>query len=109
MRPHISRAPGGSAGSFITAYWDILNNKGYIDVGWNISSGDASNANADQILSNIIDQTENKQFLWSHAILLMHDGKGHTETVKALPHIIKYYKEHGFDFRVINSKTPPAW
>ena len=109
LRPHISRAPGGSAGSFTNAYWDILKNQGYIDVGWNISSGDASNANADQILDNIIDQTENNSFLWSHAILLMHDGKGHTETIKALPHIINLYKSLGFDFHVINSKTPPAW
>lgn len=109
VRPHISRAPGGSAGSFTSAYWDILKNQGYIEVGWNISSGDASNAKADQILNKIIHQTENNKFLWSHAILLMHDGKGHTETVKALPHIIKFYKEHGFDFHVINSKTPPAW
>lgn len=109
VRPHISRAPGGSAGSFTTAYWDILKNQGYIEVGWNISSGDASNAKADQLLRNIIHQTENNKFLWSHAILLMHDGKGHTETVKALPDIIKFYKEQGFDFHVINSKTPSAW
>jgi len=109
VRSHISRAPGGSAGSFTKAYWDILQKQGYIEVGWNISSGDASNANADQILNNIIDQTEKNKFLWSHAILLMHDGRGHAETVKALPHIIKFYKEHGFDFRIINSKTPSAW
>jgi len=109
VRPHISRAPGGSAGSFTTAYWDILKKQGYIEVGWNISSGDASHAKADQLLNNIIHQTKNNEFLWSHAILLMHDGKGHVETVKALPHIINFYKEQGFDFHVINSKTPPAW
>ena len=109
VRPHISRAPGGSAGSFTKAYWPILKNQGYIEVGWNISSGDASNAKENQILNNIIHQTESNKFLWSHAILLMHDGKGHTETAKALPHIIKFYKELGFEFHVINSKTPPAW
>jgi len=109
VRPHISRAPGGAAGNFTQAYWDVLENQGYIEVGWNISSGDASNAKADQILNNIMHQTTKNGFLWSHATLLMHDGKGHTETVKALPHIINFYKEHGFDFHVINSKTPPAW
>jgi len=109
VRPRISRAPGGSAGSFTAAYWNLLKNQGYIEVGWNISSGDASSAKADKILKNIIQQTEDNTFLWSHAILLMHDGKGHTETVKALPNIIKFYKEHGFEFHIINSKTPPAW
>lgn len=109
LRPHISRAPGGSAGHFTKEYWDTLKNQGYIEVGWNISSGDASNATATQILNNIISQTEKNTFLWSHAILLMHDSRGHEETVKALPHIIKFYKEHGFEFHVINSKTPSAW
>lgn len=109
LRPYISRAPGGSSGHFTKTYWNTLNNQGYIEVGWNISSGDASNATAEQILNNIILQTEKNDFLWSHAIVLMHDAKGHEETVKALPHIIKFYKEHGFEFHVINSKTPPAW
>ncbi|WP_378952201.1 polysaccharide deacetylase family protein [Pelosinus sp. sgz500959] len=109
VRPHISRAPGGSAGNFTKAYWNILKQQGYIEVGWNISSGDASHAKAEQLLNNIIQQTEKNTFLWSHAILLMHDGKGHSETVKALPRIIKFYKEKGFTFQIINSKTPSAW
>lgn len=109
LRPHISRSPGGSVGHFTRAYWDALKNQGYMEVGWNISAGDASSATAEQILNNIISQTEKNDFLWSHAILLMHDARGHGETVKALPNIIKYYKEHGFEFHVINSKTPPAW
>lgn len=109
VRPHISRAPGGSAGSFTKAYWRLLKEQGYIEVGWNISSGDASSAKAEQILKNIIQQTQENTFLWSHAILLMHDGKGHAETVKALPRIINFYKEKGFDFRIISSKTPSAW
>jgi len=109
VRPHISRAPGGSAGTFTKTYWDLLQNQGYIEVGWNISSGDASSAKADELVSNIIQQTNKNTFLWSHAILLMHDSGGHEETVKALPSIIKFYKEQGFEFRIINSKTPPAW
>lgn len=109
VRPRISRAPGGSAGNFTSTYWNALKEQGYIEVGWNISSGDASTAKAEALLNNIMYQTNKNTFLWSHAILLMHDGRGHTETVKALPSIIKFYKEQGFDFRVINSKTPPAW
>lgn len=109
VRPRISRAPGGSTGNFTTEYWKVLKNQGYLEVGWNISSGDASNAKADIILQNIMDQTNAHTFLWSHAILLMHDGKGHGETVKALPSIIKFYKELGFEFRIINATTPPAW
>ncbi|MCC5464528.1 polysaccharide deacetylase family protein [Pelosinus baikalensis] len=109
VRPRISRAPGGTIGHFTTEYWKRLKTEGYIEVGWNISSGDASNAKADALIQNIISQTNKNTFLWSHAILLMHDGRGHSETVKALPSIIKFYKEQGFEFRVINKATPPAW
>lgn len=107
-RPRISRAPGGSAGSFSKVYWDKLKDDGYIEVGWNISSGDASAAKAGQIVSNIRYQL-NQKFLWNHAIVLMHDGRGHSETVKALPDIIKLFTEQGFEFRVINAETPSAW
>lgn len=109
VRPHISRAPGGSTGSFNKSYWDALKNHGYIEVGWNISSGDASSATSEKIVNNILQQTKKNTFLWTHGILLMHDGRGHSETVKALPQIIKLYKDQGFEFRVINSKTPSAW
>ncbi|MCP6652019.1 hypothetical protein NL518_28385, partial [Klebsiella pneumoniae] len=80
VRPRISRAPGGSTGSFTKEYWATLKNLGYTEVGWNISSGDASSAKAGQLVNNIAAQMDNKN-LWSHATLLMHDGRGHAETV----------------------------
>jgi peptidoglycan/xylan/chitin deacetylase (PgdA/CDA1 family) len=108
LRPRISRAPGGSAGTFNKAYWDSLKEEGYIDVGWNISSGDASRAKAPQLVENITEQLQNKS-LWSHAIVLMHDATGHGETVKALRQIIELFNSQGFEFRVVNLSTPPAW
>lgn len=108
VRPRISRAPGGSAGSFTKEYWETLKKLGYIEMGWNISSGDASSANAKRIMSNIAAQMDNKN-LWNHAIVLMHDGRGHAETVKALPDIIKYFKDRQFEFRVVNLETPSPW
>ncbi|MDU7069237.1 MAG: polysaccharide deacetylase, partial [Clostridium perfringens] len=38
-------------------------------------------------------------------ILLMHDAAAKKETVQALPAIIKFYKEHGYAFKVIKN-TP---
>jgi peptidoglycan/xylan/chitin deacetylase (PgdA/CDA1 family) len=109
VRPRISRAPGGSAGSFTKDYWPRLKSEGYIEVGWNVSSGDASNGKANDIRDNVISQLEANKSLWNHAIILMHDGSGHAETVKALPEIIQYLKDQGFSFHVINAQTPPAW
>ncbi|QDR80648.1 polysaccharide deacetylase family protein [Sporomusa termitida] len=107
-RPRISRAPGGSAGSFTKEYWDILSTQGYVEIGWNISAGDASNAKAGRIVDNIVAQMKNEN-LWSHAIVLLHDGRGHHETVKALPEIITFYQDRQFEFRVVSFETPAPW
>jgi peptidoglycan/xylan/chitin deacetylase (PgdA/CDA1 family) len=109
VRPRISRAPGGTAGSFTAEYWTAIADQGYREIGWNVNSGDASRAKAAQIAASVARQTANATYLWSHAIVLMHDGRGHEETIRALPAIIKYYKELGFQFRVVNLETPPAW
>ena len=109
VRPRISRAPGGSAGSFTREYWAALDEQGYMEVGWNINSGDASRSKAGQLVANIADQVSRRQFLWSHAVVLMHDGRGHQETARALPDIIRFFKDRGFEFRVVNHETPPAW
>lgn len=108
VRPRISRAPGGTTGSFTAAYWQALRQNGYVDVGWNISAGDAAGLNAPQIVASVKQQCQNKA-LWNHAIILMHDGPGHDETIKALPEIIEYLQNQGFSFRVITPLTPPAW
>ncbi len=108
LRPRISRAPGGSAGNFSKAYWHSLEQEGYVDVGWNISSGDASQGKAAELVENIAEQLQNKS-LWSHATVLMHDGTGHGETMKALRQIIELFHSQGFEFRVVNLSTPPAW
>ncbi|WP_245553745.1 polysaccharide deacetylase family protein [Anaeromusa acidaminophila] len=107
-RPRISRAPGGSTGSFNKGYWDLLKQNGYIEVGWNVSSGDASAAKAAAIEGNVLTQMK-QTFLQSHAIVLMHDGPGHIETVRALPGIIQALKAQGYEFRVVNTQTPAAW
>lgn len=109
VTPLVTRAPGGTTGSFTDAYWSALKREGYKDVGWNISSGDASSAKAAQITANVISQAQKNKFLWSHAIVLMHDGIGHEETAAALPAIIEFFKKEGFEFRVADRTTPPAW
>lgn len=109
VKPLVSRAPGGTTGSFNAGYWAALRQEGYIDIGWNIASGDTSSAKAVQIADNVIGQAKENKFLWSHAIVLMHDGIGHEETAAALPRIIEYFKNEGFEFRPVDLSTPPAW
>ncbi|MDU2066241.1 MAG: polysaccharide deacetylase family protein, partial [Sporomusaceae bacterium] len=108
VRPRISRAPGGTVGHFQKAYWDRLKTEGYRDIAWNISSGDASDGKAADLYGNIAEQIQ-RQALWSHAIVLMHDGTGHKETMKALRNIIELFRSQGFEFKVVNMRTPTAW
>jgi peptidoglycan/xylan/chitin deacetylase (PgdA/CDA1 family) len=108
FKPVVTRAPGGTTGSFTNEYWHALKRCGYREFGWNISSGDASSARASQIGSNVIKQAQQKH-LWPKAIVLMHDGTGHWETVLALPQIIEYFKQNGFDFQVVDQSTPDPW
>jgi hypothetical protein len=44
----------------------------------------------------------------SSAIVLMHDGGAHAETVKALPDIIRYYKQEGYRFEVMQPTDKPV-
>lgn len=109
VRPRIVRAPGGTTGTFTADYWALLRSEGYREIGWNISAGDASASKAPQLVQNIAYQLVKNKFLWNHAIVLMHDGRGHDETVKALTEIIHTFKQQGFSFRVVNLATPAAW
>ncbi|HAH76242.1 MAG TPA: polysaccharide deacetylase, partial [Kandleria vitulina] len=40
-----------------------------------------------------------------HCVILMHDMRTKTTTVKALPKIIKYYKKHGYAFRKLSKSS----
>ena len=41
-----------------------------------------------------------------YVILLMHCAYMSKNSVKALPDIIKYYKDNGYEFKVIDENTP---
>lgn len=109
VRPIISRAPGGTDGHFNQDFWNALKQNGYIEVGWNISSGDASTGKAADLIENITRQINERPYLASHSIILMHSSQGHDETVRALPQIIKLFKDRGYTFAVVNPTTPEAW
>ncbi|MNP81499.1 hypothetical protein D3C76_1798710 [compost metagenome] len=64
-------------------------------VDWNVDSRDATRQGvpAEEIVAAV-----KKSPLKHQLTVLMHDGAGHGETVKALPEIIAYYKEQGYAF-----------
>lgn len=68
---------------------------------WNTDSGDGANPHSSpyKILKNS-KSDKNRIFL------LMHCSYVSKNTVKALPLIIKYYKEHNYEFKIIDDSTP---
>ena len=76
-----------------------LEDKDYHQVDWNSLSKDAEgpHKNAAQLKQEVINTMGNKQKL----VILMHDTYGKEETAKALPEVIKYLKEQGYEFRVL--------
>lgn len=77
--------------------------KPYKTILWNVDSEDskALNVSSDIILNNIMKQVKNKK----NVVIIMHDSGTHMETVKALPNIIKFLKENGFEIEPITEST----
>lgn len=76
-----------------------LADKDYHQVDWNSLSKDAEGArkNSEQLKQEVINTMGNKQKL----VILMHDTYGKEETAKALPEVIKYLKEQGYEFKIL--------
>ena len=100
----VIRFPGG--------YWSwngrsgirpIIDEKGYAIIDWNTLNEDAQGAKKDA--AGLVEcLKKNSDALGPNAdsvVVLMHDTYGKEETVKALPEIIQYFKDKGFEFKTI--------
>jgi peptidoglycan-N-acetylglucosamine deacetylase len=99
------RAPGGTYANFDPFYFYYLQGAGFHIFDWNVDSGDArrKGVEAGEIVRHIRESE-----LYHEVHVLMHDGTGHEETVKALPEIIRYYKEKGYQFDVLSPEVKPV-
>jgi len=104
-KPSILRAPGGTATNFDAFYFYYLECAGYKIHDWTIDSGDSKRRGvpAAEIVENV-----KKAKLTHEVTLLMHDGAGHQETVKALPEIIEYFRSKGYRFASIDESVKPV-
>lgn len=80
---------------------DLLHDNNLRIYDWNADSGDGANPNSSP--SRLL---KNAQCKKNRVILLMHCGYLSKNTVKALPCIINYYKDNGYEFKVIDDSTP---
>lgn len=105
VRPQVIRAPGGTFNHFDHNYFNLLKQAGYIVTDWTVDSGDSKRKGvpASEILKE--STTDLKS---SRVILLLHDGGGHQESVKALPGIIARYKAAGYSFGILDETVEPV-
>lgn len=94
----IVRFPGGSF-SVPDVFKEVLKDKGYVYVDWNTISGDGESNTmpAEKQLERLKDTARGKKNL----IILLHDSVTKQETVKALPGIIEYLQEQGYQFALL--------
>lgn len=78
---------------------NAMKEKDYHQVDWNALSKDAEGSpkNAEQLKQELIKTVTGRE----KAVILMHDTYGKEETAKALPEIIRYLKEQGYEFRTM--------
>lgn len=78
---------------------NAMKEKDFHQIDWNALCKDAEGApkNAEQLKQELIKTVTGRE----KAVILMHDTYGKEETAKALPEMIKYLKEQGYEFRTM--------
>ncbi|MBO3366441.1 polysaccharide deacetylase [Clostridium perfringens] len=82
---------------------DTLQENGIINVDWNALDGDAEGKpySTEEMLNYVKKTSKGK----NHIVILMHDAAGKEKTVEILPQIIDYYKNEGYEFKVIKNTS----
>lgn len=96
------RFPGGSFGSKRGPYKKALKDKGVAYVDWNALNGDAEGHNIpkDKLVQRLEDTTKGKNTV----VILMHDAGAKKTTAEALPQVIEYLINEGYQFKAINQE-----
>ena len=92
------RFPGGSS-SYARKNKEFVRNLGYAWFDWNAMNGDAHYSfKKDQEMIDYTIKTSGQEDV---IILLMHEGK--VRTKRTLPAIVQYYRDNGYEFRVLST------
>ena len=97
----VIRCPGGHMSwKGMDQLDNYLNENNMASIDWNALNKDAEGKkkSADELIENAIKTSQGKDIV----VLLMHDTYGKEETAKALPTIIKYFKDNGYEFKTLS-------
>ena len=97
----VIRCPGGyMSWKGMDPLDQYLEENNIVSIDWSSLNGDAQGKrkNANELLNYAIKTSKGKEMV----VLLMHDTYGKEETVKALPDVIKYFKDNGYEFKTLS-------
>ncbi|NFG39865.1 polysaccharide deacetylase [Clostridium botulinum] len=107
IKPTILRFPFGcnnNSYKICKSMVDLLHENNLKIYDWNVDSGDGANHSAAP--STFIKNAKSDK---DRVVLLMHCGYISKNSVKALPEVIKYYKNNGYEFKAITEHTPEEY
>lgn len=97
--PHLFRFPGGYTGGKYAQIKEqaavLLEQNGVLNIDWNALTSDAAGAKTTEEFIAELEKTVPK---YNSVVVLMHDAGNKTATAEALPTIIQYFRERGFEF-----------
>lgn len=107
--PYLTRFPGGASNTIsanyspgiMTELVEEVPARGYQFYDWNVGSADASGIN---VAPETIVQSACVEG-YRNVMLLFHDSNTKDTTVEALPQVIEYYQERGYEFRAIDRES----
>ncbi len=107
-RPGIFRVPGGSQNlcrdeGFVRKLWELE----YSFFDWNVSAADTDpkGITKEQVIDNIKRGSAGRKKI----VVLMHDNPGRTASLEALPELIEWFKENGYEFGTLNKSIRPVY
>ena len=107
FQTRVIRLPGGAMSwKGLDKIKDRLKEDNIAYVDWNVDSGDAASGNQskEEILASIKEGVEYLQSANINQVtILMHDTNPKVSTVEALPSVIAYLKEQGYEFKTLST------
>lgn len=109
VKPNLTRFPGGSLNSYNEVIYQQLIaelcRRGFTYHDWLVSSEDATSSSwtASQELETVKRECKDKNKI----VLLCHDTDSQDCTVKALPDMIEYLRDEGYEFRALDNTVRP--
>lgn len=103
ISPSIIRFPGGSSKRLTENLLSELHKESFKIYDWNVDTFDGANPNLPT--NKLVQNAKKYKDSYSRLIVLLHCNFNNKNTVNALPHIIRYYKDLGYEFKVIDNAT----